>query len=64
MFYILTPKIKKVFFGNILLKVPIFFKISKNGIYVVVLLVCYRYAKFELGNSIFGKVMAKKTAQD
>ena len=56
----MTPKSKKCFF-NIILEVPKVFKISKkNEIHVVALLVCYRHAKFELGNLIFGKVMAKK----
>ena len=38
------------------------FRKKSKYTYVIVLLVCYRHAKFELGNStfIFGKVMAKK----
>ena len=60
--YILTPKIKKVFFENIILKALIFSKFRKAVIYIVVLLVCYRHAKFELGISIFdsyGKKLLK-----
>ena len=53
-FHILTPKIQKCF-----LKYQYFSKFRKNGIYVVVLIVCYLHAKFELGNSIFDKGMAK-----
>ena len=48
------PKNSKKCFEDIILKVPVFFKmLKKPGIYVVVLLVCYRHAKFELGNSFF-----------
>ena len=30
----------------------------KSEIFIIVLLICYRYAKLKLGNSFFGKVMA------
>ena len=60
-FYILTPKILKLFFEKITLKVPISFKISKSGTYVVVLIVLNLHAKFERGNPIFDKAMAKNT---
>ena len=62
-FFILTPKIKKkLFFKNIILKVPISFpKFRKKvGINVAVLIVCYLHAKFELNNLIFDRVIAKK----
>ena len=52
--------LKMCFFINIRLKITMFFKISKKRIYVVALIVCYLHAKFELGNSIFDKVMAKQ----
>ena len=50
--YILTPKIKSDFWQYYHKKIKSFLK--KNGIFVIVLLVCFRHAKFELGNSIFG----------
>ena len=45
-----------------------FSKFRKNGLYdllyyFVVLLVCYRHAKFEFRNSFFDKVMAKKNSK-
>ena len=50
-----------MFFFNIALKIPKILKHSKkNGTNVIVLLVCYRHAKFNPNDSIFGKVMAKK----
>ena len=57
-FYILTLKINKSVFKISPYKLTFFQTIDKTGICVIVLLVYYQHAEFELDNFIFGKVMA------
>ena len=59
-FLLFDPQNVSVLLKILPLKYQKFSNFRKNRIYVIVLLVCYRHAKSELDNSIFGKVMAKK----